>query len=258
MTTASPTACIILIGNEILSGRTQDKNLKFLAENLGQRGIPVREAHVIPDVEEVIVKTINDCRARYTYVFTTGGIGPTHDDITADSIAKAFGVPCDHDPEAKRMLEAYFGERTNESRLRMARMPIGAKHIPNPASVAPGFQMENVYCMAGVPSIMQGMFTAIAHTLNGGAPVLSRALSADAREGDLAEPLGRIQETHPDVDLGSYPFGLGGRIGVCVVGRCTDSHKLNAAMDDVAIMFRNLGFEPNDNDPTLATESPET
>jgi len=251
---ANPTACVIIIGNEILSGRTQDKNMKFLGESLAARGIPVREAHVIPDIEEIIVKTVNDCRARHTYVFTTGGIGPTHDDITADCIAKAFGVPCDHDPEAKRLLTAYFGDKCNESRLRMARMPVGAKHIPNPVSVAPGFQMENVYVMAGVPRIMQSMFTAIAHTLDGGEPVLSRALSAEAREGDIAVRLGEIQKDHPNVDLGSYPFGIGGRVGVCIVGRSTDQIALNSAMNEVADMFRAVGFEPSDNDPTLQLE----
>jgi len=248
--TSTPTACVIIIGNEILSGRTEDMNLPYLGKALAARGIPVREAHVIPDIEDIIIKTVNDCRARFTYVFTSGGIGPTHDDITASCIAKAFGVEFDYDPEAKRMLEDYFGERTNEVRLRMAKMPVGAAHIPNPVSVAPGFRMENVYVMAGVPRIMQGMFDSIAHTLDGGEPVLSRAVSADGREGDIAIPLENIQNTFPDVDLGSYPFGQGGRIGVCIVGRSTLQDRLDLAMEHVAEMFHAMGLETSDIDPT--------
>lgn len=246
---SQPSACVILIGNEILSGRIKDENLPFLAKRLSQIGIPVGEAMVIPDVEARIVEAVNDARARFTYVFTTGGIGPTHDDITAASIAKAFGVAWTLHPEAQRILEAYYGDTINAARLRMAMTPEGASLIPNPVSAAPGFRIGNVHVMAGVPSIMRAMFDAIAHTLSGGDPVLSRAISADAREGDLAQRLTEIQSEHPGVDLGSYPFGLGERIGVCIVGRSTDRTDLDTAMDKVAAMFRALGLDPEESDP---------
>lgn len=246
---SQPSACVILIGNEILSGRIKDENLPFLAKRLSQLGIPVGEAMVIPDVEDRIVSAVNDARVRFTYVFTTGGIGPTHDDITAASVAKAFGVAWTLHPEAKRILETYYGDTVNAARLRMAMTPEGASLIPNPVSAAPGFRMENVHVMAGVPSIMRAMFDAIAHTLSGGDPVLSRAISADAREGDLAQRLAEIQAEHPGVDLGSYPFGLGERIGVCIVGRSTDKADLDAAMDKVSAMFRALGLTPEESDP---------
>jgi molybdenum cofactor synthesis domain-containing protein len=247
--TEQPTACVIVIGNEILSGRIKDQNLPYLAKRLSAIGIPVREAHVIPDIEAEIVATVNAARARYTYVFTTGGIGPTHDDITAAGIAAAFGVPVVRHPEAERILSAYYGEILNPARLRMADLPRGADLILNPVSAAPGFRLENVHVMAGVPRIMQAMFDGIAHTLSGGPAVLSRAVTAEAREGDIAETLTDIQKAHPGVDLGSYPFGLGDRIGTCIVGRSTDRADLDAAMDKVAAMFRNLGFAPSDTDP---------
>lgn len=247
--TAQPTACVIVIGNEILSGRIRDENLPYLGKALARIGIPVTEAHVIPDIEDDIVATVNAARARHTYVFTTGGIGPTHDDITAASVAAAFGVPVVRHPEAERILSAYYGETLNPARLRMADAPQGATLIPNPVSAAPGFRLGNVHVMAGVPRIMQAMFDGIAHTLSGGSPVLSRAVSAEAREGDIAEALTAIQKAHPAVDVGSYPFGLGERIGTCIVGRSTDRAELDAAMDKVAAMFRNLGHAPSDTDP---------
>ncbi len=224
--TVQSTACVIVIGNEILSGRIKDENLPYLGKALAKIGIPVREAHVIPDLTEDIVATVNAARERFTYVFTTGGIGPTHDDITAASIAAAFGVPLVRPPDAERLLGAYYGETLNPARLRMA----------------------------GVPRIMQAMFDGIAHTLGGGPAVLSRAVTAEAREGNIAEPLAAIQKTRPGVDIGSYPFGLGERIGTCIVGRSTDRADLDAAMDKVTAMFRNLGHAPSDIDPMAAQE----
>ncbi|MBN2752507.1 MAG: competence/damage-inducible protein A [Rhodospirillaceae bacterium] len=245
----SPTAGVIIIGNEILSGRTKDENLPYLAKALCEHGIPVREAHIIPDLEEVIVATVNAVRERCTYVFTTGGIGPTHDDITAASIAKAFGVPFIRHPEAAATLEAYYGDDINTARMRMADLPQDATLIPNPVSAAPGFRIGNVHVLAGVPRIMQAMFDGIVHTLTGGPPVLSRAVSATAREGDIAETLRTIQASYPSVDLGSYPFGLGNRIGTCIVGRTTDPTLLDDAMNTIAEMFQELGFTPSDTDP---------
>jgi len=252
--TTNPTACVIVIGNEILSGRIKDENLTYLAKALAARGIPVREARVIPDIEADIVATVNAARQRYTYVFTTGGIGPTHDDITAASISVAFGVPCTRHPEAAKILSAYYGDETNAARLRMADMPEGAALIPNPVSAAPGFRIGNVHVLAGVPRIMQAMFDGIAHTLDGGTPVISRAVSATAREGDIAEALSAIQESFPAVDLGSYPFGLGDRIGTCIVGRSTDRALLDSAIDRVAALFRDVGLEPSFTDPMAALQ----
>ncbi|WP_337997823.1 competence/damage-inducible protein A [Oleispirillum naphthae] len=254
MPETNPTACVIIIGNEILSGRIKDENLPYLAAALAARGIPVKEARVIPDVEADIVAAVNAVRSRYTYVFTTGGIGPTHDDITAASVAAAFGVPCSRHPEAEKILTAYYGAEANAARMRMADTPQGASLIPNPVSAAPGFRIGNVHVLAGVPRIMQAMFDGIAHTLDGGAPVLSRAVSATAREGDIAETLSAIQESFPTVDLGSYPFGLGDRIGTCVVGRSTDRSQLDAAIDAVAEMFRNAGLDPSFTDPMAALQ----
>lgn len=249
MSAAQPTACVIIIGNEILSGRTKDENLPYLAKRLGQLGIPVKEALVIPDVENRIIDAVNDARSRFTYVFTTGGIGPTHDDITAASVATAFGLNVEVHPEAKRILEHYYGETANPARMRMAMVPHGAELIANPVSAAPGFRLGNVHVLAGVPRIMQAMFEGLAHTLSGGDPVLSRAVSAEAREGDIAESLETIQKQHPNVDLGSYPFGLGERIGVCIVGRSTSLADLNTAMDKVSRIFQALGLDPSESDP---------
>ena len=178
------TACMLVIGNEVLSGRTPDRNLNHLARRLSDLGIELREARVLPDDEAMIVEAVNEARARYRYVFTTGGIGPTHDDITADSIAKAFGVGISHHPDAVAVLKAnYSPEMLNEARLRMARIPVGASLVKNPVSHAPGFRIENVYVFAGVPAIMQAMFEEIAHELEGGPPAASVTVSCFLGEG---------------------------------------------------------------------------
>ena len=209
MTDVQLTAAVLLIGDEILSGRTKDKNLGFLADYLTALGIDLKEARVVSDAEDEIVAAVNALRSRYTYVFTTGGIGPTHDDITADAIAKAFGVAIDHDPQAVEILLTYFkeiGREPNEARMRMARIPVGATLIDNPVSKAPGFQMGNVFVMAGVPKIMNAMMDDVAPRLSRGVVMQSRTVEFRGGEGDAAKPLGEIQKAFPGVVIGSYPF----------------------------------------------------
>lgn len=224
---ASPTACAIIIGNEVLSGRTQDKNLSFMAQLLGKHGIVMAEARVIPDVPKTIIDTVNTCRKQFTYVFTTGGIGPTHDDITAQSIADAFATPLERHPDAQKLLEAHYEpDQLNDARLKMADIPKGATLIPNPVSAAPGFNIENVYVLAGVPRIMQAMMEHIAPTLAGGDAVHSNTLSAFISEGQLAQQLGTIQKQYPTIDIGSYPFFKQQKLGTSLVMRGTDTDAL--------------------------------
>ena len=201
------TAGLLVIGDEILSGRTKDKNIGYIAEYLTNIGVELSEVRVVPDVEEEIVAALDALRHRYTYVFTTGGIGPTHDDITADAVAKAFGVSIDYHPEAVALLrERFGGGYLNEARMRMARIPDGGELIRNKVSTAPGFRVGNVFVMAGVPAIMQAMLDEIAPRLKTGAKVLSETIRADTREGDIGTPLGEIAKAHPAVSIGSYPF----------------------------------------------------
>jgi molybdenum cofactor synthesis domain-containing protein len=244
-------ACLIIIGNEILSGRTQDANLAYLAQGLNSVGIRLREVRVIPDVADTIVATVNELRAKFDYVFTTGGIGPTHDDITSETIARAFGVKWVLDPEARRRLAAGYKNESelNEARLRMAHVPEGAVLIDNPVSRAPGFQIGNVFVLAGVPRIMQAMFDGIKHRLQGGAPVRSRSVVCALPEGILAEGLGKLQLRYQDLDIGSYPFYRRDGHGVALVMRGTDEVRLAAAVDELKIMIRALGDEPYEGDP---------
>jgi molybdenum cofactor synthesis domain-containing protein len=201
------TAGLLIIGDEILSGRTKDKNIGYIAEYLSRIGIDLKEVRVVGDAEAAIVEALNALRTRYAYVFTTGGIGPTHDDITADCVAKAFGVGIDIDPRVVAMLKERFSDADlNAARLRMARIPDGAELIPNKVSRAPGFRIGNVMVMAGVPTIMQAMLDEAAKTLRTGVKVLSATIRADAREGDIGTPLGEIAKAHPDTMIGSYPF----------------------------------------------------
>jgi molybdenum cofactor synthesis domain-containing protein len=203
------TAGLLVIGDEILSGRTKDKNIGFVAEYLTAIGIDLKEVRVVPDEEPEIVAALNALRARYTYVFTTGGIGPTHDDITADAVAKAFGVPIDYHPQAVEILRARLaqtGGLMNEARMRMTRVPIGGELVLNKISAAPGFRIGNVIVMAGIPAVMQAMLEYIAPQLRTGAKMLSETVRADCREGDIGTELGAIAKTHPDVIIGSYPF----------------------------------------------------
>src|SRR3954447_15292445 len=201
------TAALVIIGNEILSGRTQDANLAFLATELNEAGIQMREVRVVPDAEADIVEAVNALRGKHDHVFTTGGIGPTHDDITSASIAKAFGLPYGRHPEAERRLLAYYPpEKVNPARMKMAETPAGAELIDNPVSVAPGFTIGNVHVLPGVPSILQAMFTGLRPRLQGGAVVRARTITALCPEGDIAQPLAEIQARWPTVEMGSYPF----------------------------------------------------
>jgi molybdenum cofactor synthesis domain-containing protein len=201
------TAAILVIGDEILSGRTKDKNIGYIAEYLTNLGVDLREVRVVLDVEDEIVDALNAMRSRYDYVFTTGGIGPTHDDITADSVAKAFGVGIDYNDQAVELLRTRFGGGyLNEARMRMARIPHGADLILNKVSAAPGFRIGNVHVMAGVPSIMQAMLDEVAPTLKTGVKMESETIRADAREGDVGTALGEVAKAHPEVTIGSYPF----------------------------------------------------
>jgi molybdenum cofactor synthesis domain-containing protein len=244
--TAVVTAALVLIGNELLSGRTKDANLPFLADRLNALGIQLREARIVPDVEEEIIAAVDACRNRYDYVFTTGGIGPTHDDITAGSIAKAFGVALERNAEAVRRLEAHYAGRMelNEARLRMAMIPAGATLIDNPVSAAPGFQIGNVFVMAGVPAIMQAMFDGIASRLVGGTPIQSRTVSCGLPEGTLAAGLGALQERYPDISIGSYPHFRAGAFGVAIVLRGVDAGRLDTAVEELCDLMRNLGGTP--------------
>lgn len=243
----APTAAVLIIGNEILSGRTQDTNLSFIATFLGGIGVRLREARVVPDVEAEIVAAVNALRARHTYVFTTGGIGPTHDDITAECVAKAFGVPLVQNPEARRRLEAHYQGTgmLNAARLRMANTPEGAVLIDNPVSSAPGFQIGNVFVMAGVPAIMQAMLGGLRNRLVGGPPVLARTVLCGVPEGTLADGLGAIQAKYgAAVDIGSYPAFRQGRISTSLVLRGTDAALLDKAAAEVADLVRGHGGEP--------------
>jgi len=240
----APTACLIIIGNEILSGRTQDKNLAYIASELNKLGIRLMETRIIPDIGQTIITCVNSCRRQFDTVFTTGGIGPTHDDITSEYIAKAFGVPLIRHPEAKAILEKHYPpEQINEARLRMADMPEGATLIYNPVSAAPGYQIGNVYVMAGVPRIMQAMFDSIKHGLKGGAPMLSATVAAYITEGWIAEELGQLQERFPTVEIGSYPFVRGQKLGTSLVARSTDAETLAECKTMLTALFRKHAAE---------------
>lgn len=224
------TAALIVIGDEILSGRTEDKNVAQVARWLNRQGIRLTEVRVVPDQEQAIVCAVNALRPSYDYVFTTGGIGPTHDDITVDSVAAAFGVPVIVHPEARRILEDYYKDRPlglTEARLRMARVPSGAELIPNPTSGAPGVKIGNVFILAGVPSIASSMLDALDGRLEGGRPVVSVTVRAHAAESDVAELLREVQDEHPGATIGSYPFYGGGKYGADFVIRSEDEALAN-------------------------------
>jgi len=237
------TAGLLVIGDEILSGRTKDVNINTIAQFCTDLGIELSEVRVVADVTEAIVEAVNALRARYTYVFTTGGIGPTHDDITADAIAKAFGVALPINAEARAMLETRWAELGTEitpARLRMARIPEGADLIVNAVSAAPGFRIENVHVMAGVPKIMQAMLESIAPTLEGGRKVESRTVGAAVGEGTVGDMLGEIQSRYPDVKIGSYPQMGNERVMTYLVLRSHDIARLDAATAEVQTHVDNL------------------
>jgi len=238
------TAAVLVVGNEILSGRTQDINLAFIADALGNRGIRIIEARVIPDIAEVIQTSLQELRQRADFVFTTGGIGPTHDDITAENVAAVFGVELHTHPEAERRLLAYFSERgvePNTARMRMAKVPLGATLVDNPVSIAPGFRMGNVFVMAGVPKIMQAMLTNILPELPQADRLLSVTVICDLPEGTLAAPLGRLQEKYSDVDIGSYPGKTADNFRVALVARSNNQQRLDAVSADLRKMVADLG-----------------
>jgi molybdenum cofactor synthesis domain-containing protein len=247
------TAAVLVIGDEILSGRTQDTNVATIARFLGPLGIDLAEVRFVPDVEAEIVAAVNALRRRYTYVFTTGGIGPTHDDITADAIGVAFGLPVEHHPEALALLSArYKPGDFNERRQRMARMPQGASLIKNPVSTAPGFQIENVFVMAGVPKIMEAMLEDVGPRLEHGVPVISRNLTVHLPEGKIAQKLAEIQAANPKVSIGSYPFfaqdhpsaSSVGSAGTVLVVRGRDGAAVDFVAQKVAALARSFGAEP--------------
>jgi molybdenum cofactor synthesis domain-containing protein len=233
------TAAVLVIGDEILSGRTKDRNVGYIAEYLTNIGVDLREARVVPDIEEEIVVALNALRARYTYVFTTGGIGPTHDDITADSVAKAFGVGIDEDPRAiAMMMERYQPSDLTPARRRMARIPVGADLVVNPISKAPGFRIGNVYVMAGVPNIMQAMFDTVAAELETGVKILAETIEAGGiPEGRYGTALAEIAAAHPRVTIGSYPSFADGRFRNQIVVRGKDPSAIAEARGAVDAML---------------------
>ncbi len=238
------TACVIIIGNEVLSGRTADANLAYLGKGLNDLGIRLMEARVIRDDVDAIVDTVNACRGAFDYVFTTGGIGPTHDDITAACIARAFCVRLERNAEAMAVLgQQYTPEEFNEARRKMADIPEGATLLDNPVSKAPGFQIGNVFVLPGVPIIMRAMFETFRYRLVGGEPWLSRSVFAFTTEGILAAGLGAVQEKYPQVEIGSYPFLRSSRFGVNLVVRAADRAALDAATDAVKALITDLGAE---------------
>jgi molybdenum cofactor synthesis domain-containing protein len=241
------TGALVVIGDEILSGRTQDKNVAQLATWLNMHGIRLAEVRIVPDVHERIVDTVNALRAEHDYLFTTGGIGPTHDDITVDAIAAAFGVPVVVHPEARRILEDYYRGRPGgltEARLRMARVPEGAELLRNPSSGAPGVRMGNVYILAGVPHIAGSMLEALTGTLEGGRPVVSVTVGARAPESDVADLLRETEAANPGVAIGSYPFFKDGRYGANFVIRSEDGELANATAETLSDRLREAGFDP--------------
>ena len=244
-------AAMIVIGNEILSGRTQDKNVQYLAQKLTDKGVRLSEVRVVPDIPDEIIASVQALSGKYDYVFTSGGIGPTHDDITAENVAKAFDVEIIVDPQARDILLDYYGEEElTDARLRMARIPMGAELVPNPVSGAPGFHIQNVYVMAGVPRIMQAMVDHIVPSLAAGVPLRSRTIESRAYESELAEGLGNIQETYPALDIGSYPGYGPTKSSVNIVIRGTDEKMLDKAESDVRALVKSLlmvrpgGLEP--------------
>ena len=237
-------AGILIIGNEVLSGRTKDINTSTLATWLNSIGIIVKEVRVIPDDEKIIIDTVNEIRKKFTYVFTTGGIGPTHDDITAESISKAFNIEYNFHKEAFKILEAYYkpGE-FNEGRQKMAKMPVTSNLILNPTSGAPGFYIENVFCLPGVPSILKSMIGGLENVLVGGDPILSLTINLRTVESEIAKSLTEVQNKNKDVDIGSYPFFKAGKLGVSIVLRSTDKTKIDQCNSQILEFIKDKQIE---------------
>jgi len=242
--TKNPTVALIIIGNEILSGRTKDVHIPWLGEQLSDMGLQLAEVRVVADDEAAIMEAVNALRARNAYVFTTGGIGPTHDDITAACIAKAFDVPIIRHEEAEAALRAHYKpEDINEMRLKMADVPEGATLVGNPVSGAPGFRLENVFVFAGVPSIMRAMFDNVRHELDGVEPIMSRSITVMLPEGAVAEELTKIQARYAKTDIGSYPFIKDGRLGTSLVVRSADVMAIEGAITDIRALVTSLAGE---------------
>ena len=237
-------AGILIIGNEVLSGRTQDVNTSTLAIWLNSLGIPVAEVRVIPDDESIIINTVNELRKKYSYIFTTGGIGPTHDDITAESVSKAFNIEYGFHKEAFSILENYYkpGE-FNEGRQKMAKMPTSANLILNPTSGAPGFYVDNVFCLPGVPSILQSMIGGLNNVLIGGDPILNLTISLRTVESEIAKSVTNIQNKNNDVEIGSYPFFRAGRLGVSIVLRSANKKKLDLCNAEILEFVKSKNIE---------------
>jgi molybdenum cofactor synthesis domain-containing protein len=241
----NPTAGVIIIGNEILSGKTQDTNLQFIGNKLAELGVRLERAVVIPDIETIIVSTVNDYRARYRYVFTTGGIGPTHDDITSACVAKAFNVALVEDPEAVRRLQRnYKRGELSKARLKMAQVPAGASLIDNPISQAPGFRMDNVFVLAGIPAVAQAMFDHVALQVEGGPAIVAKSVDGYLAESAIASQLADIDERYPAIDIGCYPFFRNQRFGANVVARGTDAAAVHQVIEEVFAVMVKLGGEP--------------
>jgi molybdenum cofactor synthesis domain-containing protein len=240
------TAGLAVIGDEILSGRTQDKNIGQVATWLNAQGIRLAEVRIVPDIEDRIVEAIDVLRSAYDYCFTTGGIGPTHDDITVDAVAKALGVPVVIHPQARAMLERYYADKggLNEGRLRMARVPEGAELIPNQMSGAPGIRLGNLFLMAGVPHITAGMLDALSGTLEGGRPLVSVTVGAFAPESEVADILRQAEQSAEGISIGSYPFFKQGRVGSNFVVRSEDEGRARAVADELAGKLAEVGYEP--------------
>lgn len=237
---ANPTAAILIIGDEILSGRTRDSNMHYLAGELTKHGIALKEVRVVSDDRAAIIDAVNALRAAYDTVFTSGGIGPTHDDITAEAMAAAFGTGFGVREDARAILASHYaatGTELNEARLRMARIPEGATLIDNPISAAPGFTLGNVHVVAGVPSVFEAMVASVVPTLTGGAPLLSQSLRIDRGEGEVAAPLSDLADDFPDLSIGSYPFQRIGAFGTNIVIRGSDAARIDAAMARLAALF---------------------
>lgn len=238
------TACVVVIGNEILSGRTQDLNISYIGKRCDELGIRLTECRVIPDVPEAIMATVDVCRHLFDYVFTTGGIGPTHDDITTAVIARLFNRQIERNATAVNAMRSYYGQdNLNEARLKMADIPSGAKLIDNPVSSAPGFQIENVFVLPGVPLIMQAMFEGITDRLIGGAPMLTGSVVTGLPESVLAKRLSDLQDRYPEVNIGSYPFFRQGKLGVNIVMRTTSAGKLTEVTSAVKMLIKDLDGE---------------
>ncbi len=237
---ANPTAAMLVIGDEILSGRTRDANMHYLAGELAKRGVTLAEARIVSDNRQAIIDAVRALSAAYDTVFTSGGIGPTHDDITAEAVAAAFDLPIGVRDDARALLEAHYaatGAELNAARLRMARIPEGAVLIDNPISAAPGFSLGNVHVMAGVPAIFQAMVASVLPTIVGGAPLLSQSLRIDRGEGEIAGPLARLADAYPDLSIGSYPFQRDGAFGAQIVIRGADAARVEAAMAELVALF---------------------